>query len=148
MKIRNWKYFIITLFWKQNKWHSHSVFIHTLKVTYYAVKTKNYKMIPAALLHDFGKPFTAHKDNKDVVDGTFSFKSHEEISYQIIKHCAFISDYTKTLVRYHYLLRGKEKAKEKGQYAKFRRLTKIYDGLTDEFKNDLIEFQKLDDLGK
>lgn len=56
----NIKFFFISLFWKQNKWHKHGVFIHTLRVVYYTFKGKEYRMIPAALLHDIGKPFVAY----------------------------------------------------------------------------------------
>ena len=48
----NFKFLLITLFWKQNKWHKHSILIHTLKVLYYVLKNKDYKFILPALLNN------------------------------------------------------------------------------------------------
>jgi HD superfamily phosphohydrolase len=141
------KAFWVTLLWKQNKWHKFSVLGHTLAVCTHLLINKKYKMIPAGLLHDIGKPYVAYQDEEDILTNEYSFTNHEEISYHIIKNWK-ISNYTKDLVRYHYLYRGMEKAKEKGNFAKFRRLYKIWDKLSPEFKNDLKEFQKYDDLGK
>jgi len=102
------KNFIISLFWKQNSWHAHGVFIHTARVTWYIYKMKEFKMIPAAILHDIGKPFVAFQKPEDIIAKEFSFTDHEEVGYQIIKNWPFISEYTKDLVRYHYLIRDIE----------------------------------------
>ncbi len=147
MKERNLKNYLTALFIKQNKWHNHSVLGHTLKVVWKTIQARQYKMIPTAILHDIGKPCTAFQDEKDLILGTYSFTNHEEASYRIIRNWP-ISDYTKILVRYHYLLRGKEKAKENGNINKYIRLQRIYDKLDDDLKNDLAVFQKIDDQGK
>ena len=105
-------------------------------------------MIPACLLHDIGKPMVAFQDEKDVLCGTYSFTYHEEASYQVIKDCPLISPYTKMLVRNHYLLRGMQKAKEKGLYGRYKRMRRIYDRLTPKEVKDLEIFQGIDDLGK
>ena len=96
------KNFFITLFFKQNSHHRHSVLIHTLKVFWFSMSYGIFKFCAAALLHDIGKPFVATKDEDDY---GYSFTNHEEKSYQIIKNWPFISDYTKNIVRYHYLTR-------------------------------------------
>ena len=57
--------FLKSLFLIQNEWHQHGVLLHTLRVTYYTIKAKDYKLIPAALLHDVGKPFSAFKRDED-----------------------------------------------------------------------------------
>jgi len=142
------KEFLITLFIKQNKWHKHNVLIHTLKVAYYAHKAKEYKMIPAAILHDIGKPFVAYQDKKDKISGEYSFTNHEEIGYQLIKKMPFISNYTKNLVRYHYLIRGIQKAQEKGQTGKYKRLKRIFNKLDQNFIKDLEKFLIFDDKAK
>lgn len=49
------KPFFMTLLWKQNKYYKHGVFLHTMRVAWYALKYGEYKMIPAAFLHDIGK---------------------------------------------------------------------------------------------
>jgi len=96
------KHFLITLFIRQNKHHKHSVLIHTLLLFYYCLISGKFKFLTAALLHDIGKPFVAKlkKDNYN-----YSFTNHEEKSYQIIKNWFFISNYTKLIVRYHYIRR-------------------------------------------
>lgn len=146
--MRDSKAFIITLFWKQNKWHNHGVIRHTLNVVYQTLKHKHYKMLGASLLHDIGKPLVAYQDDNDKLVGTYSFTNHEEIGYRVIRNCIFISDYTKNLVRYHYLLRDMKKSKSKGNYARYRRLVKIFNKLPSDFKKDLELFLILDDLGK
>jgi hypothetical protein len=140
--------FFISLFWKQNKWHNHGVFIHTLLVVFYALKDKNYKMVPAAFLHDIGKPFCVYRDEEDLKTGEYSFTNHEEISYQFIKNSNIISSYTKNLVRYHYLLRGMSNAKRKNQLGKYNRMKRIFDTLGKDFVNDLEIFLVYDDLAK
>lgn len=54
----------------------------------------------------------SHHKPEDIINNKYSFTDHEEISYQMIKDWPFISDYTKNLVRYHYLIRRISKAKE------------------------------------
>ena len=39
------KAFLESLFFIQNKWHQHGVFVHTLRVTYYALKAGEYKFL-------------------------------------------------------------------------------------------------------
>ena len=141
------KEFLITLFLKQNKWHKHSVLIHTLRLVQECIKAKRYDFILAGLLHDIGKPFCAFQDEKDKLNGTYSFTNHEEISYRLIKNWK-INNKTKILVRYHYLLRGYEKALEKGLIKKANRYKRIIDKLDDDLLEDLKVFQSLDDLAK
>ena len=142
------KEFFITLFFKQNKWHNHGVFIHTLLVVYYSIKNKRFDMIAAAFLHDIGKPLCAYQDEEDIVTGEYSFTNHEEISYRIIKNWFFISDFTKQLVRHHYLLRGMINANKKNQIGKYNRMKKIFNKLDKKFIADLKIFLIFDDLAK
>ena len=142
------KAFWTTLFWKQNNWHRHGVFIHTLKVVASIIKHKEYRMIAAGLLHDIGKPFVAYRDEKDKITGEYSFTNHEEASWHIIKNWKFISNYTKNLVRYHYIIRDMKKAKEKGKFARYNRLVKEWNKLDKDFKKDLKTFMICDDEGK
>ena len=141
------RFFLYSLFWKQNKHHKHGVLVHTLRVVYYTIKNGDYKMVAAALLHDIGKPFVAYQKPEDVINKEFSFTNHEEISYQIIKNIPFISDYTKKLVRYHFLIRDIKKSKEKNP-KRYKVKKRIYDKLDESFKQDLKRFLKYDDLGK
>ncbi|MEA1892733.1 MAG: HD domain-containing protein [Campylobacterota bacterium] len=142
------KAFLKSLFFTQNKWHQHGVFVHTLRVTYYALKSKDYKLISAALLHDIGKPFVAFtKDEEDREFNEYSFTDHEEVSYQIIKNYTFISEYTKNIVRYHYLIRDIKKSKTE-DYARYKIKKVIWDNLGDEMKKDLERFLRYDDAGK
>ena len=142
------KEFFITLFIKQNKWHRYSVLVHTLMVVYHAVKAKQYKMITAGLLHDIGKPVLAYQGENDRLTGQYSFTNHEEISYRLIKKVPFISDYTKNLVRYHFLIRGMDISKRKGYDGRYRRMRRIYDSLDESFVDDLKLFLEFDDLAK
>jgi putative nucleotidyltransferase with HDIG domain len=144
------KNFLKALFIKQNRWHRYSVLGHTLAVTLHAIKAKEYKFITAALLHDIGKPYSAYADEEDIKrgEGELSFTNHEELSYIIIKNWPFVSQWTKLIVRHHYLIRGMKKAKEKGKLAKYRRLKRVWDSLDDELKKDLGKFLVFDDLGK
>jgi putative nucleotidyltransferase with HDIG domain len=149
--------FFITLFIRQNKHHKHCVFVHTIKVFKYALLASKNNFLVAALLHDIGKPFTAVLD-EDGYD--FSFTNHEEKSYQIIKKWPFISQYTKNLVRYHYLRRRIEKDSLKLKEGKnssngdiitqekVDKMKKLYDSFDFEFKKDLRLFQILDDKAK
>jgi len=104
-------------------------------------------MIPAAVLHDIGKPIIAFQDEKDKTTGEYSFHNHEELSYQIIKNWK-ISTYTKNLVRFHYLIRGMSKAKQRNQIGKYKRMKRSYDSLDDNFRKELKLFMKFDDLAK
>ncbi len=140
--------FLESLFFVQNKWHQHGVLIHTLRVTYHILKTRNFKFFVAGLLHDIGKPSIAYKkDEEDIKFGEYSFTDHEERSYQIIKNWFFISNYTKLIVRYHYLIRDLQKSK-KEDLSRYKKKKKIWDSLDSNIKKDLAKFIKLDDLGK
>ncbi len=142
------KAFLDSLFFTQNKWHQHGVLLHTLRVVYYALKHGDFKMLAAALLHDIGKPFVAFKkDAEDFEFDEWSFTDHEEMSYQIIKKWPFLSDYTKNLVRYHYLIRDLKKSK-KEDLQRYAQKKPLWDSLDDDFKEDLHRFLKYDDLGK
>jgi len=142
------KAFLDSLFFTQNKWHQHGVLLHTLRVVYYTLKHRDFKMLCAAFLHDIGKPFSAFKkDQEDFDFDEWSFTDHEERSYQIIKKWPFISDYTKKLVRYHYLIRDIRKSKYEDPQ-RYLRKKKIWDTLDEDFKKDLERFLKYDDLGK
>ena len=121
------KEFLKSLFFIQNKWHQHGVLIHTLRVTYNILKAGDFKFFAAGLLHDIGKPFCAYKkDAEDMEFGEYSFSDHEEKSYQIIKNWFFISDYTKQIVRYHYLIRDLIKSKEE-DLPRYESKKKIWD---------------------
>lgn len=137
-----------SLFFVQNKWHQHGVLLHTLRVTYYTIKSKDFKLVPAALLHDIGKPFSAFKkDEEDIIYDEYSFTDHEEVSYQIIKKWPFISEHTKKVVRYHYLIRDIKKSK-KENYERYKVKKAIWDALSDEMHEELEKFLLYDDLGK
>lgn len=142
------KEFLITLLFKQNKWHKHGVFIHTVLVVYHVIKNKRYDMIAAAFLHDIGKPICAYQDEEDIIINEYSFTNHEEISYQLIKNWFFISEFTKELVRHHYLIRGMINAKRKKQIGKYNRMERIYKKLDIKFIKDLEQFLVFDDLAK
>ena len=139
-----------SLLFRQNDHHKFGVFRHSVMVMYHLVRMNQGKMIMSGVMHDFGKPFTAKPDAKDIArgNGELSFSNHEELSYQIIKNWGFVSDYTKEIVRYHYLIRGMGKAKQKGEMPKYRRLKRVWDGLSLEMKQDLAIFLKADDLAK
>jgi len=142
------KPFLVSLFFKQNKWHQHGVLVHTLKVLYGVIKAKKYNFIVPALLHDIGKPFVAYKkDQEDIDFDEYSFTDHEERSYQLIKNIPFISSYTKKLVRYHYLIRDIKKSK-KEDILRYTNKIKIWNSLDDGLKKDLAEFLIYDDLAK
>ena len=141
------KEFFITLFIKQNKWHKFGVLIHTFAVVFHIIKSKKYKMIPAGFLHDIGKPYVAFQDEKDKITNEYSFHNHEEISYHIIKNWK-VSEYTKKLVRYHYLIRGMQKAKDRNNIERYNRMKRAFDSLNSNFIKDLKLFMHFDDLGK
>jgi len=139
---------LMSLFFIQNKWHQHGVLLHTLRVTYYALKAGEIKFFAAALLHDIGKPSTAFmKDDEDREFGEYSFTDHEERSYQIIKNYPFISEYTKLIVRYHYLIRDIKKSK-KEDLIRYAQKVEIWDSLDESLQEDLKRFIVYDDLGK
>ena len=144
----NWTFFLITLFWKQNKWHSHSVLVHTLRVVYFTFKAKQYHMLAAAFLHDIGKPGSSYQDEEDVLENIYSFTDHEELSFQLIKNVSFISTYTKNLVRYHYLIRDLKNSKARGNYSRYAEKFDIWNSLSPSMQEDLHVFIKLDDRGK
>ena len=151
MEIRNKflsKEFLKPLFFVQNKWHQHGVLVHTLRVVYYTLKYKKFKMFATAVFHDIGKPSSAYiKDEEDLKFCEYSFTDHEERSYQIIKNWFFLSDYTKNMVRYHYLIRDIKKSflEDKVRYEKKK---EIWDPLSDKMHEELNFFLKFDDLGK
>ena len=132
---------------KQNKHHKHAVFIHTLKVVYYTFIGGNFKMLPAAFLHDIGKPFIAYQKEEGVILDEYSFTDHEEKSYNIVENWFFISKYTKFLVRYHYLIRDIDKHKIK-DHERYTNKKEIFDSLSIKEKEDHHIFLKYDDLGK
>ena len=141
------KEFFITLFIKQNKWHRFGILIHTLAVAFHIFKAKKYSMLSAAFLHDVGKPYVAYQNEEDKITGEYSFHNHEEASYRIIKDWK-ISEYTKKLVRYHYLIRGMQKAKEKNHLARYNRMKRTFENLDEGFIKELELFMYFDDLGK
>ena len=142
------KPFLKSLFFTQNKWHQHGVFLHTLRVTYYVLKAGEFKLLGAGILHDVGKPFSAFKkDEEDFEYNEYSFTDHEERSYQIIKNWFFVSEYTKKIVRYHYLIRDIKKSK-KENLERYTQKQPIWDSLDEVTKDDLTRFLKYDDLGK
>ena len=141
------KPFFKTLFWKQNGHHQHGVLMHTLRVVYYTLRNKDYKMLTAAFLHDIGKPVVAYQKDEDIPLGEYSFTDHEEKSYEMIKDWKFVSDYTKTIVRYHYLIRDRHKHKTKDP-VRYAKKTEIWESLTYEIQYDLKQFLEYDDLGK
>lgn len=140
--------FLNSLFCTQNKWHQHGVFVHTLRVTYYVLKARDFKFLAAGLLHDVGKPFSAFKkDDEDYEFDEWSFTDHEERSYQIIKSWPFVSEYTKKIVRYHYLIRDIKKSK-KENLERYAQKQTIWDSLDAEMHKDLYQFLEYDDRGK
>ncbi len=139
---------LMSLLFVQNKWHQHGVFLHTLRVTYYALKAGDFKFFTACLLHDIGKPSTAFKkDAEDIEFDEYSFTDHEEKSYQIIKNWSFVSEYSKNIVRYHYLIRDIKKS-EKEDFARYEKKKVIWDSLDADMQKDLYRFLVYDDLGK
>lgn len=143
------KAFFVTMFIKQNKHHAHSVLGHTVKVTWELIKKGRWDLVPAGILHDIAKPLSAYQDARDIEEGLgfYSFTNHEVFGYHMIKNWP-ISDYTKNIVRYHYLIRGMHKARLRDNQPKLRRLKRIWNKLDDDFKDDLAAFMVADDLGK
>ena len=137
-----------SLLFTQNKWHQHGVFVHTLHVTYECIKAGEWRFVPAGLLHDIGKPLVAFKkDEEDFEFDEWSFTDHEERSYQMIKRWFFVSDYTKKLVRYHYLIRDIKKSK-KEDLQRYAKKEAIWESLDDAMRADLTKFLTFDDAGK
>ncbi len=137
-----------SLFFVQNKWHQHGVLIHTLRVVYYTLKARKFKMFATALFHDIGKPSSAFvKDEEDEKYSEYSFSDHEERSYQMIKNLFFLSQYTKNMVRYHYLIRDIKKSFTENK-ARYERKIKVWNLLSDEMREDLNIFLRFDDQGK
>ena len=141
------KPFLKTLFWKQNLHHKHGVLVHTFRVVYHILKKRKFKMLLAGLLHDIGKPFVAYQKEEDIVLGEYSFTDHEEMSYLIIKDWKFVSDYTKKLVRYHYLIRDIENHKRKDP-ERSKQKREIWNTLSESMKCDISVLMRYDDLGK
>lgn len=141
------KAFLVSLFIKQNNWHQHGVLMHTFRVMYHCLRAGDYKMFMAALLHDIGKPRVAHQKPEDIEYGEYSYTDHEERSYQIIKDWFFISQYTKMIVRYHYLIRDIKKSKTKNP-KRYEQKKAIWDSLGSNMQGDLKRFIVYDDLGK
>lgn len=140
--------FLESLFFVQNKWHRHGVLLHTLRVIYHVLKGGDFKFLAAAFLHDIGKPFCAYKkDDEDVEFGEYSFSDHEERSYRIIRNWFFVSDYTKKIVRYHYLIRDIQKS-ELEDPRRYSEKKAVWDSLDDGLKKDIDRFMIYDDLGK
>ncbi|MCD6432749.1 MAG: HD domain-containing protein [Sulfurimonas sp.] len=142
------KPYLDSLFFVQNKYHQHGVLVHTFRVIYYVLKAGDFKLLMVAILHDIGKPSTAYKkDEEDIEFDEYSFTDHEERSYQIIKDWFFISEYSKLLVRYHYLIRDIKKSKIE-DIARYKLKKPIWDSLSCEMQEDLKRFLLYDDLGK
>ena len=142
------KPYLKSLLFTQNKWHQHGVLLHTIRVTYNILKYGDYKFFTSGLLHDIGKPSTAYiKDEEDKKFNEYSFTDHEERSYQIIKNWFFISEYTKQIVRYHYLIRDIKKSKIEDK-TRYDIKKKIWDSLDSKMQKDLEKFLFYDDLGK
>ncbi|MGK0256420.1 MAG: hypothetical protein ACI81I_001037 [Arcobacteraceae bacterium] len=151
MEVNNTLYsraFWETLIVKQNKWHRHGVLIHTFKVVYQVLKAKDYKFIATAFFHDLGKPIVAFRDEEDMITREYSFRDHEEISYQIVKNWPFLSPWTKEMIRFHYIIRDRINSKEKGHLKRLARLDAAWDTLSPEFIKDLELFLIYDDRGK
>ena len=142
------KTFLTTLFIKQNRHHKHSVLGHTLKVVYSAIKMKQYRFVIPALFHDFGKPYSAYQDDGDKLSGTYSFTNHEEISWHIVKRWNFLSDWSKDIIRHHYLIRDMYLCEQKGKIERLKRIQKRWENLSPELREDLKLFLTIDDAGK
>jgi CRISPR/Cas system-associated endonuclease Cas3-HD len=142
------KTFWDTLILKHNRWHRHGVLIHTLKVVYQVCKAKDYKFLATAFFHDLGKPIVAYRDEEDKKTGEYSFRDHEEISYQIVKNWPFLSQWTKEMIRFHYIIRDRINSKRKGNLTRLKRLDDAWDKLSPEFIVDLEQFLIYDDRGK
>jgi len=141
------KPYLKSLFIVQNSWHQHGVLMHTFRVFYYTLKAGDFKMLMAALLHDIGKPSVAYQKSEDVKHAEYSYSDHEERGYQIIRNWFFISEYTKQIVRYHYLIRDIKKSKTEN-LQRYKEKKAIWDSLSKQMQEDLKRFIVYDDLGK
>lgn len=142
------KPYLESLFFVQNKWHQHGVLLHTLRVLYHCIKAGEFRFLAAALLHDIGKPNVAYKkDEEDIIYNEYSFTDHEEKSYQIIKNWVFVSEFTKQMVRYHYLIRDIKKSQNE-DYERYLQKKEIWDNLTPLMQKELQKFIYFDDMGK
>jgi len=141
------KFFWITLLFRQNNYHRYGVLLHTLKVVLGVIKDNDYRFLAAAFLHDIGKPFVAYQKPSDKEKGIYSFTSHEEKSYDIIKNWPFISDWTKDIVRYHFIILDM-KRKKNVEEEKYHKLKNIWNTFDDSFQQDLQIFLKYDSFGK
>lgn len=142
------KSFLTTLFIKQNRHHRHSVLGHTFKVTFHAIKSGQFKFIIPALLHDIGKPYSAYQDDSDKLVGSYSFTNHEELSWKIVKRWNFLSDWSKDIIRHHYLVRDMYLCEQKNKMDRLKRIQKRWNKLSPELREDLKLFLKIDDMGK
>lgn len=149
------KALLTTLFIKQNQYHKYSVLRHTFEVAKECFKSKRYDFLAAAILHDIGKPVVAFQDEQDKIKKTYSFHGHEEKSFRIIKNWFFISEKTKILVRYHYLITGM--ASDNRKYNKtghikflesYNNRFAIWNNLSEELQDSLLLFKIFDDNGK
>lgn len=142
------KPFLSSLLFVQNEYHQHGVFFHTLRVTYYALRGGDFRFFAAGLLHDIGKPSTAFKkDAEDYEFDEWSFTDHEERSYEIIREWPLVSEYTKKIVRYHYLIRDIKKSKSENP-ERYLKKKAIWESLDRGLQEDLALFLKYDDAGK
>ncbi|MEA2049902.1 MAG: HD domain-containing protein [Campylobacterota bacterium] len=119
-----------------------------MKVAYGVIKAKDYRFLAAAIFHDIGKPSVAYQDSEDILTGEYSFTDHEEKSYQIVKNWFFLSDWTKEIIRYHYIIRDIKNSKRKGNLKRLARLENSWQTLDEEFIKELEIFLKYDDYGK
>jgi predicted HD phosphohydrolase len=142
------KIFWHSLLIRQNNHHRYGVLLHTFKVCYAVLKAKDYKFLIPALLHDIGKPIVAYQKPEDIKTQEYSFTDHEEKSYTIIKNWFFLSDWTKNIVRYHYLIRDIWKCEKESKFERLVRLQKSWDTLDKEFISELRVFLTYDDYGK
>jgi predicted HD phosphohydrolase len=142
------KIFWTTLLFKQNKYHRYGVLLHTLKVVVCVIKARDFRFLAAAFFHDIGKPFVAYQDDEDILVGEYSFTDHEERSYQIVKNWFFLSNWTKKVIRYHYIIRDIQNSKRKGLLDRLERLENAYATLDDDFIKELEVFLIYDDYGK
>jgi CRISPR/Cas system-associated endonuclease Cas3-HD len=112
------------------------------------LQNKDYKFIVPAIFHDIGKPFSAYQKPEDILTKEYSFTDHEEVSYQIIKNWFFLSDWTKDIVRYHYIIRDIKKCKQKNDLVSLKEKEAIFNTFSDEFVKELEVFLIYDDCGK
>ncbi len=120
---------------------------HTLNVVYNVFQRRLYRMIPAAFLHDISKSFVAYQKPEDILVNEYSFTDHEEKSYEMIRNLRGVSNYTKNLVRYHYLIRDMEKCWENNKI-RYTEKNKVWNGLNSHFQQELKKFLKCDDAAK